>query len=77
MSKEIYTPMERILIEGAKLLTKEEAPTTKEVCESAIKTKEDFNTALLLDVMLCQAEEKAGLLDGIPLENWIESEASE
>lgn len=68
---EIYTPMEKVLIEGVKALT------TKEVVESAIKTKEDFNTALLLDLMLCQAEEKVGLLDGIPLKDWVESEASE
>jgi hypothetical protein len=27
--------------------------------------------------MLCQAEEKLGLLDGIPLKDWVESEASE
>ena len=71
MSKEIYTDMERILIEGVKTLT------TKEVVEAALETKEKFNSALLLDVMLCQAEEKAGLLDGIPLEDWIASEANE
>lgn len=33
MEKEIYTPMERILIEGAKKLT------TKEICDSALETK--------------------------------------
>ena len=71
MSKEIYTPMEKLLIEGVK------ARTTKEIVEAAIETKEDFKTALLLDVMLCQAEEQAGLLDGIPLEDWIVSEAAE
>lgn len=70
-NKPIYTDMERILVEGAKKLT------TKEVVEAAIETKEKFNSALLLDVMLCQAEEKMGLLDGIPLEDWIESESVE
>lgn len=71
MNKPIYTEMESILIEGAKALT------TQEVCQAALETKENFNSALLLDVMLCQAEEKMGLLDGIPLEDWIESEAAE
>lgn len=60
---EIYTPMEKILIEGVKTLT------TKEIVEGALKTKEDFTKALLLDVMLCEAEEKMGLLDGIPVED--------
>lgn len=68
--KEIYSPMERILIEGAKALT------TKEVVEAALETKEQFTAALLLDNMLCQAEEKVGLLDGIPLEDWIVSEGT-
>lgn len=71
MGKEIYTPMERILIEGAKALT------TKEVCEAALETDKKFIDVLRLDVMLCQAEEKMGLLDGIPLEDWIVSEAAE
>jgi hypothetical protein len=51
--------------------------TTKEVCQAALETKEKFNSALLLDIMLCQAEEKMGLLDGIPLEDWIISEVNE
>jgi hypothetical protein len=51
--------------------------TTKEVCESALETKEKFNSALLLDLMLCQAEEKVGLLDGIPMKDWIISEVNE
>lgn len=58
MANEIYTPMEKVLIEGAKLLT------TKEVVDDAIQTKEDFNTALLLDNMLLELEARAGMMDG-------------
>lgn len=71
MEKQFYSPMEKVLIEGAKALT------TKEVCEAALETDKKFTDVLLLDVMLCQAEEKMGLLDGIPLEDWIESEGNE
>lgn len=65
MQKEIYSPMERILIEGAKALT------TKEVVEDALKTKEDFNKALLLDNMLLELEAQADMMDGHKLEEWI------
>lgn len=41
--KEVYTPMEKILIDGVKALT------TKEVVEAALETKKDFTNALLLD----------------------------
>lgn len=51
--------------------------TTKELCQAALETKKQYTDALLLDVMLCQAEEKMGLLDGIPIEDWIESEAND
>jgi hypothetical protein len=51
--------------------------TMKDVCEAAIETNMKYTDALLLDVMLCQAEEKMGLLDGIPIEDWIESENAE
>lgn len=49
----------------------------KKVCEAALETNMKYSDALLLDVMLCQAEEKMGLLDGIPVEDWIISEVSE
>lgn len=39
--------------------------TMKNVCEAALKTKEQFTTALLLDLMLLEAEEKVGLMDGM------------
>jgi hypothetical protein len=51
--------------------------TMKQVCEAAIETKKKYTDALLLDNMLCQAEEKLGLLDGIPIEDWIISEVNE
>lgn len=44
----------------------------KLVCEAALATKQAFTTALLLDNLLCQAEEQLGLLDGIPVEDYVE-----
>ena len=32
--------------------------TMKEVCDSALETKKDFNTALLLDALLQEMEEE-------------------
>lgn len=52
MEKEIYTPMEKLLIE-------------------AMKTKEQERQALELDLMLLEMEQKAGLMDGVELEEWI------
>ena len=43
MSKEIYTPMEKILIEGAKCLS------TKEIVDAAVEAKQKTNEALALD----------------------------
>jgi hypothetical protein len=73
--KEIYTPMEKVLIEGAKLaeggtVPRETEPTTAELCAAALKTKNDTAIALLLDLMILEAEEKLGLMDGIPVEGW-------
>ena len=51
--------------------------TMKQVCEAAIETKKKYTDALLLDNMLLQAEEKMGLLDGIPVEDWIVSEVND
>lgn len=65
MEKEIYSPMERILIEGAKKLT------TKEVVETAIETKKQFNDALSLDAMLLELEAKADMMDGYKMEEWL------
>lgn len=62
---EIYTPMEKILVEGAKAA---EQLSMKEVCDAALETAEKFRKALELDLMLLEAEEKVGLMDGIPVE---------
>lgn len=70
--KEIYTPMEKILIQAAMMAqeaTKE--PTTKEVVEAAIETREKYSAALALDAMLLEAEEKMGMMDGLKMEEWI------
>lgn len=44
--------------------------TTAELVAAALKTKSDTTLALLLDLMILEAEEKLGLMDGIPLEDW-------
>lgn len=77
MEKQFYSPMEKVLINAMIAREERKAQTTKEVCEAALETDKKFTDVLLLDVMLCQAEEKMGLLDGIPLEDWIESEGNE
>ena len=65
MEKEIYTPMEKILIEGAKLVS------TKETVEAAIETKKQLNDALYLDQLLLELEAKADMMDGLKMEEWI------
>lgn len=44
--------------------------TTAELLHEALKAKKDTAIALLLDLMILEAEEKLGLMDGIPLEDW-------
>lgn len=73
MKKEIYTPMERILIQSALILQgdkgqEEVLPTTKEVVEAALETKQKMMDTLSLDALLLEMEEKVGLMDGFPLE---------
>lgn len=51
--------------------------TMKEITAAALETKKKYTDALLLDNMLLAAEEKMGLLDGIPMEDWIISEVNE
>ena len=65
MEKNIYTPMEQVLIEGAKLL--EENKAEKKWLETSI----DLGKALELDLLLLDLEEKADMMDGIKLEEWI------
>lgn len=44
--------------------------TTAELVAAALKTKNDTAIALLLDLMILEAEEKLGLMDGLPIEGW-------
>lgn len=55
MQKEIYTPMERILIQSALLA-------------QAAETKKKLTEALALDAKLLELEAEQGLMDGLPLE---------
>lgn len=57
MQKEIYTPMEDVLIKSALLA-------------QALETKKKEEAALKLDLLLLEMEEKQGLMDGLPLEAW-------
>lgn len=52
---EIYTPMEKVLIEAAKWL----------------ETKQNMNKALELDLMLLELEAKADMMDGKQLGEWL------
>lgn len=61
--EKFYTPMEELLIEGAKALT------TAEIVDAAMETKKDFTKALELDLMLLEAEAAVGLMDGLPVES--------
>ena len=63
--KEIYTPMEKILIEGVQRLT------TKEVVESAVDTKKKAVQALSLDALLLELEAKVDMMDGLKMEQWL------
>lgn len=65
MSKEIYTPMEKILIEGAKRLS------TKEIVDAAVEAKQKTNEALALDQLLLELEAKADMMDGLKMEQWL------
>ena len=58
MQNEIYTPMEKVLVGGALYL-------------EALETKKKERQALELDLMLLEMEEKAGLMDGVELQEWV------
>lgn len=58
MEKQIYTPMERVLIQGAMLA-------------QALEEKKKVAALLELDLMLLEMEEKQDMLDGIKLQEWI------
>lgn len=57
-NKEIYTPMEALLI-NATIRAEERA--------AALKTKKDINSFLALDLALLEAEAQVGLMDGLPV----------
>lgn len=75
MEKEIYSPMEKVLIQGTIAICgddcREEIIPTKELCDSALKTKKQFNDALSLDAMLLELEAKADMMDGYKMEEWL------
>lgn len=54
-NKEIYTPMEQVLVEAAKWL----------------ETKQQMRQALELDLMLLELEAKADMMDGKQLGEWL------
>ena len=58
MEKEIYTPMEKVLLKSALLA-------------QALEDKKKQVDAAKLDLMLCEMEEKQGLIDGLPAEAWL------
>ena len=58
MKKEIYTPMERILIQGALLA-------------ETLETKKKLADLEALDLMLLEMEEKQDMLDGLKGEQWL------
>ena len=45
--------------------------TMKEITAAAVETMEKVETALELDLMLLEMEEKQGLMDGVELQEWI------
>lgn len=61
--KEIYTPMEALLIN---------AMVRRQERENALETKRKTTEALALDLVLLELEEQVGLLDGLKQEDWAE-----
>lgn len=61
---EIYTPMEKVLIEG---VIEAQAKET-DYLESAIQTKKDFTKCLELDLLLLEMEAKMDTMDGMTKE---------
>lgn len=55
MQKDIYTPMEQVLVEGA-------------LYAQALETKKKVIDTIALDALLLELEEQVGLMDGLPLE---------
>ena len=63
MTNNIYSPMEKVLIEGALMLHGDDS--REEVLPAA---NSKYFEALKLDLMLLELESKVGLMDGLPLE---------
>lgn len=61
----IYTPMEKVLVDGAKVLS------TKEEVAAALETKQNFTKALELDLMLLELEAKMKMMDGLSEEMYL------
>ena len=57
MEKQIYTPMEQVLVTGALLA-------------QAAETKKKLTELEAIDLRLLELEEQVGLMDGITLEEW-------
>ena len=57
MQKEIYTPMEKVLLKSALLA-------------QALQDKKKAVEVAKLDLMLLKMEEEQGLIDGLPVEDW-------
>ena len=57
MEKQIYTPMEQVLVTGALLA-------------QAAETKKKLTELEAIDLRLLELEEQVGLMDGITLEGW-------
>lgn len=55
MEKEIYTPMEKVLLKSALYV-------------QALETKKKLTEALALDAQLLELEKECGLMDGLPVE---------
>ena len=58
MEKEIYTPMEQVLIQSALLA-------------QALETKEKMVEAAALDLMLLEMEQQQDMLDGLKMEAYL------
>ena len=58
MEKEVYTPMEQVLIRGA-------------VYIEALETKKKVVKALEADLLLLELEAQADMMDGAQLQEWL------
>lgn len=74
MEKEIYSPMEKVLIKGTIAMCGDdcrEEVIPASVAAEWLETKKKMNDALLLDSMLLELEAKADMMDGLTMKEWI------